>query len=134
MKKGGYRTRVDRDRDPGRFVGLPHAMLKSKHFMNLSFAARSLLLELALQYNGGNNGRLIATKKHLARRGWGSQTTVTRALAELIAARMVLKTVQGGRPHRANWYALTCFRLYPDPKFDFDSYGSFRLGAYRDGL
>ena len=102
--------------------------------MNLSFAAKSLLLELALQYNRDNNGRLIATKKQLARRGWGSQSTVTRALAELVAAGMVHKTVQGGRPHRANWYALTWFALYPDPKFDFDSYGSFRRGAYRDDL
>lgn len=87
------------------FLALPHFMLKSAEFASLSGNSVKLLLELAAQYDGKNNGNLSATSTTLAERGW-SPATIARAKVQLIEAGFVLKTRQGHR-HACDLFAIT---------------------------
>ena len=66
-----------------RFVSLPHYMLKSAAWRSLSPVARSVFIELAVIYNGSNNGRLALSVRDAAERVCCSKNTASRALTEL---------------------------------------------------
>src|SRR5688572_4899625 len=51
-------------REAGRFVALPLAVLDSAAYLGLSSTAKALLLEVARQYRGDDNGRLLLSAKH----------------------------------------------------------------------
>jgi len=123
--------RPDTSRDPGGFVALPWSVMDCPAYRALSHPARGLLLELARQYTRTNNGRLLASRAHLAARGWTSNDTIARALRELLAAGFIHQTVQGHRPNRASWFAATWLALDRLPGFDPGTAESFRRGAYR---
>lgn len=115
----------------GGFVALPWSVLDSPAWGDLSYPARSLLLELARQYNGHNNGRLLASSAYLVKRGWTSNAVITRAKRDLIEAGFIFETVMGHRPNRASWYALTWQALDRLPGYDAGALESFRRGAFR---
>lgn len=92
-------------RTSGRFALVPVAVLDSQAYAGLSWPARALLLELAAQYNGANNGDLTAAHAVLKVRGW-PRRTLQRATEELETAGFILRTRQGGR-HLCNLYGLT---------------------------
>ena len=73
------RQRRDHGRDQGGFIALPWSVVDSSAFKRLSHPARALLLEIARQYAGDNNGRLLASRAHLSPRGWNSVDVITRA-------------------------------------------------------
>lgn len=89
------------------FVRIPHFVLRSPQWAALSGSAVKLLLELAGQYNGRNNGDLSATYTDLRERGWASNDTLQRALKELEACAWIVRTRQGGRHIGCNLYAVT---------------------------
>jgi hypothetical protein len=120
----------DRSRDPGAFVALPCAVLDSYAYLNLSHPAKSLLLEIARQYVGDNNGRLLASRAYLKKRGWNSADTISRALKELIEAKLVYQTVQGHRPNKASWFAVTWRVLDRLSGYDHGAFASFERSAY----
>ncbi len=66
-----------------RFVSLPHYMLGSQAWRSLSPVARSVFIELAVIYNGSNNGRLALSVRDAAERVCCSKNTASRALTEL---------------------------------------------------
>jgi hypothetical protein len=66
-----------------RFVSLPHWMLRSPAWRLLSPVARCVFLELAVLYNGGNNGRLALSARDAAERVGCSKNTAGRAIVEL---------------------------------------------------
>ncbi|QRM27371.1 hypothetical protein [Microvirga sp. VF16] len=66
-----------------RFVSLPHYMLKSAAWRSLSPVERSVFIELALLYNGTNNGRLALSARDAARQVGCSKATSARAFIEL---------------------------------------------------
>lgn len=103
----------------GRFIAFPHAVVMSDAFRDLSHAAKALLIEIAVQYMGSNNGQLLASQSKLMPRGWKSADTLHRAKRELLEAGFIFETVKGGRPNKASWYAVTWWRLNSHPKFDF---------------
>ena len=107
-------------------------MVDSSAFKRLSHPARALLLEIARQYAGDNNGRLLASRAHLSPRGWNSVDVITRAKRELIDAKLIHETVKGRRPNKASWYAVTWYQLDKLPGFDPDAALDFVRGAYRD--
>lgn len=121
----------DGSRDAGGFVALPWAVLDSSAYQGLSHPARSLLMELARQYVRDNNGRLLASRAYLAKRGWKSADVIQRAKDELIAAGFVHETVKGQRPNKASWYAVTWYALDRIPGYDVGATESFVRGAYR---
>ncbi|MFT4195002.1 hypothetical protein [Ottowia sp.] len=129
----GRDKRRDAGRDAGGFVALPWAVLDSAAYQGLNHAARSLLLEIARQYVRDNNGRLLASENYLIeKRGWKSGDTITRALRELVAAGLVHQTVQGQRPNKASWYAITWQTLDRHPGYDLGAVESFERSAYRN--
>ena len=52
-----------------------------KLYRALGYPARALLIDIARQYTGSNNGRLVACARYLKPLGWNSNDTVSRALA-----------------------------------------------------
>ena len=107
-------------RDGGRFVALPHVVIDSPSHRALNHAARSLLVDIARQYTGRNNGKLVACNKALKPLGWTSHQSVTRALQELIEAKLLTETRKGARPNRAAWFALGFIRLEVTDGLDID--------------
>ncbi len=124
-------AKKDTGRMAGGFVAIPWVVLDSPSFADLSHPARSLLLELARQFMGDNNGRLLASAAHLSKRGWNSTDVITRAKRELVNAGFLHETVQGHRPNKASWYALTWQTLDRHPGFDPGAVEAFRRGAFR---
>ena len=121
--------RGDSSRDGGRFVALPWSVLDSRAFLGLSYPARALLLDMARQFLGDNNGRLLCSRTYMAARGWKSMDTLTNAKRELLDAGFLYETVKGQRPNRASWYALTWRMLDRHPSFDAGALEGFRRGV-----
>lgn len=88
------------------FFMLDHRLLDLPNYINLTHTAKSLLVDIARQYNGSNNGDLCVTLKVMQKRGWTSNSTMRRALDTLLTANLVMLTRQGGL-HKCSLYALT---------------------------
>jgi hypothetical protein len=100
------RSKAKGRRESGSFLLLPHAVLNSANCIALSAYAKALLLDIAAQYKGSNNGDLAACWRLMQPRGWKSRDTLSRALRELIHFGLIDLARQGGL-HRASLYALT---------------------------
>lgn len=124
--------RVDAGREAGRFIALPVAVLDCPAYARLSMHARALLLEVARQYVGGNNGRLLLSREYMAKRGWKSNDMLTKAKRELLNGGFIHETVMGHRPNKASWYAVTWRTLDRIPGYDAGAVESFRRGAYNE--
>lgn len=122
----------DTGRDAGGFIALPWSVLDSVAYADLSMHARALLLEVARQYVRDNNGRLLLSRAYMETRGWKSVDMLTKAKRELLEAGFLHLTVQGHRPNKASWYAITWHRLDRHPMYDPGSAESFRQSAYMD--
>lgn len=133
MNGRGGRSRVDKGRDPGRFIGLPVSVLESAAYLGLSANARSLLLEVAMQFHGDDNGRMLLSREYLSKRGWNSNSMITKGKRELLEAELIFETVKGHRPNKASWYAVTWRRLDKLPGFDHGVERAFEQGAYKRG-
>ena len=131
MGRSRHRQGASTSRDAGGFVALPWSVLDSAAYQGLSHPARSLLLELCRQYVRDNNGRLLASRAHLVKRGWRSADVIQRAKDELVAAGLLHETVKGCRPNKASWFALTFFAIDRLPGYDVGALESFERGAYR---
>lgn len=117
-------------RDHGGFSAIPWIVLDSQAYLGLSHPAARLLMEMARQYHGDDNGRMIATLAYLKPRGWTSYDTIQRAKQELLNAGLIYETVKGHRPHKASWYALTWLNLNKLDGFDEGSAAGFVRSAY----
>jgi len=89
------RNRVKGRSEAGRFAGIPHAVMHHPDFIDLSANAVRLLLEMARQYNGHNNGDLSAAWSLMRARGFRSETTLTRALHELMERTLLTRSREG---------------------------------------
>jgi len=118
-------------RDPGGFVALPWSVLDSDAYRNLSPNARALLLEVARQYHGDDNGRLMLGEDYLAPRGWTSNDMITKGKRELLENKLIFETVMGHRPNKASWYAVTWQALDRLHCYDVGATEMFERGAYR---
>ena len=96
-------------KNKGRFAGIPEVVMSSPDYCKLGFGARALLLELANQYKGKNNGKLCAVHSQLKARGWSSDTTIRNHVKELVKYNMTTLTKAGqyGGKSTPNYYALT---------------------------
>ena len=66
-----------------RFIQIPHPILKSIAYTNCGAWARTLLIELILQFNGKNNGDMSAPYSLMKTRGFNSSGTLSKASKEL---------------------------------------------------
>ena len=100
------REKMKGRRSGGRFLSLPYVVLEHPEYISLSKKAVKLLIDLAIQYNGHNNGDFCATFSMMKKRGWSSNDQLQKALKELIAKNFIMLTRQGGKKI-ANLYAIT---------------------------
>ena len=113
------------------FVGIVRSVFDSPDFTALSPFACKLLLELAGQYRGDNNGNLTVAWSIVSKRGWRSRTTLYRAKKELIEAGFAYVTRKGHMPSVCELLALTWFPLDVSNKFDPEALACFEAKAYR---
>ena len=75
----------------GRFVLLPHCLVKSDAYRTASYRAKAALVALAVRHSGFNNGKITMSAEELAEslncRNYGANS---KAVAELIARGMVV--------------------------------------------
>ncbi len=124
------KPRTDESREPGGYCALPWCVIDSQAFQSLSYPAVALLIELARQRQGNDNGRYLLSMRYLATRGWHSKDVIERARRELLDAKLIYQTVQGHRPNKASWYALTWYTLDKIPGYDAGAVEGFRRGMY----
>lgn len=118
------------DKCDGRtFVRLPIVVLESPGYRLASHPARALLIDIAMQYTGHNNGKLTACAKYLKAKGWRSNDTIVRARRELLACGLMIETRKGARPNRAAWFALSWLDLDQGQGLDIDP-KLYRRGDY----
>lgn len=97
------------------FVQIPHFVLESQQWGQMDAFALKLLMELARQYKGNNNGDLSATAEMLKDRSatWSSKDTLPKKLRYLEEQGWIVKTRQGGRHIGCNLYAITWWAIDP---------------------
>jgi len=93
-------------RESGSFLAIPHTILKSDNYKQLTPAAVKLLLDIAGQFKGANNGDLCAAPSVMKPLGWRSPSTLHDKEEELQHYGFIVKTRQGGR-HKASLFAIS---------------------------
>lgn len=126
-------SKADSGRDAGGFAAIPWSVLDCPAYARLSHPARSLLMEIARQFVRDNNGRLLASAAYLGKRGWTSNDTITKAKRELMKEGFIFRTVQGHRPNKADWFAVTWRQLDKLTGYDMGTEQLFKRGAYLQG-
>ncbi|MHC8358009.1 hypothetical protein ACYZTL_23005 [Pseudomonas sp. LB3P81] len=76
----------------GRVLALPYRMLVLPAFDNLTPKAIAVLIKLAKNYNGSNNGDLSCTAQMMAKGRPMDAKTLASALQELIEAGLIVRT------------------------------------------
>lgn len=132
VARSGKRFKGSKYDEP--FVGIVRSVFESAAFAALSPHACKLLLELARQYKGDNNGNLTVAWSVVSKRGWRSKTTLWRCKAELIQTGFVYVTRKGHMPSTCELLALTWFPLDVSPKFDPEALHCFKRKAYAQTL
>lgn len=92
----------------GRFALLPHAVMRHPAVATLSHAQFRILVLMAGEYCGTNNGALGLTADQAERQGIGSPQTFYAALRELEHRGLIQRTYPASRvPPRPTMYAIT---------------------------
>lgn len=89
------RRKIKGRSESGRFLKLPHIVLNNEDYINLSYKSKALLTDLAMQYNGRNNGDFSSALGVMKKRGWKRSATLSAATKELVEANLILKTREG---------------------------------------
>ena len=84
-------------RGGGQFTSIRTEVLRSDAWANTGAQGKRLIMDLAAQYRGNNNGDLCATWKFMRERGWKSKSTLDAAKKELLEKKWILTTRKGGR-------------------------------------
>lgn len=88
------------------YAAIEHRVIDSAAYIDMTFSARSLLIEITRQLSKDNNGHLQATFSYMGRHGF-SENTLSRGIAELIAHGFIYRTRAGGYQQGASQYAVT---------------------------
>lgn len=112
-----------------RFVPLAHDMIDHPAFFRLSPHAKALLIDLAAQYRGDNNGDLSCAWKSMQPRGWRSEATLHKAKHELLKGGFIFEARKGRFPNVCALYALTWLTFDSSPKHDYGR-AAFERRAY----
>ena len=114
LKRGGSKPKgikADHRADTRglRFLGIPHAVLKSPAYLHLSLFARAVLIEVLLRFTGYNNGEIAVSQRQVAERLRNSNyRKIGRAFIELFQHGLVDVSVEGTwLPRRARQFRLT---------------------------
>lgn len=112
-RRGGGADKKGRSVHTDRFVRLPYRLLTSNAYRSLPPNARSLLVELTMIYNGGNNGSLyLSVRDAAARLGTADTTAASRAFDDLAALGFIEMTQDAHfRVKAADKSRARCWRL-----------------------
>ena len=113
------------------FVALPYSVVNSPLFLALSPHAVKLLIDVAAQYRGDNNGDLSIAWKLMRPRGWRSEATLHKVKRELLDAGFLYETRKGQRPNLCSLFALTWPLLDDCDKFDYGAKAGFTRNEFR---
>ena len=106
------------------FAGIPRIVIESEEFRKLSGNAVRLVLALAYQYRGKNNGDLTLSWSVMHEKfGFRSPGTLQRAREEACKAGLVMQTRTGyfqNPGHRCALYALTWLPIDECPGKDLE--------------
>lgn len=130
MAKGNARRQAKDKRDGTTFLVLPHIVIDSPSYRDCGYPARAILIDIARQFTGTNNGRLVACNRYLKPLGWNSHGTITRSIGELLDCGLLIETRKGARPNKAAWYALGWQALDVTDGLDIDP-KQYRTGLYK---
>lgn len=100
------RARHKGRRSTAPFLNIPKEVLSSEAYLSLGGWEVKLLVDIASQFNGKNNGDLTAAYSVMRERGWNSTGTLNKARKALLDAGLIQETRSGGR-HRCTLYAVT---------------------------
>ena len=92
------------------YIAIPHMVMDSDDYRNLPPNAVKLLNALIYQYRGKNNGDLTAAFSYMQGFGFKSKETLTRAIKQLLEAKLIIRTRLGWFTNpggRCALYALT---------------------------
>jgi hypothetical protein len=93
--------------EKGRFVALPHHCLNHENYIRMNDKAKVLIVNVVLQYNGGNNGDLCIAFSMMKKQGWKSKQTLYLAINELLHYGWLVRTRIGGLNKTPHLYAIT---------------------------
>lgn len=103
----GKRPKTIGRKERGSFLLLPHDVINHENFFGLSPRATKLLIQIAGQYKGTNNGDLATTWKLMSVLGWCSKDQLYKAREELLVKGWIVLTRQGRRPNIPSLFAIT---------------------------
>jgi len=104
---------------PDRYALVPREVLQSEAVCTMPNYGLRVLLAIAAQFNGRNNGDLSLTAAEARRFGISSTKQLYAAFAELQCRGLIIKTRQGGkRPMGCTLYALGWVRIQESDKYD----------------
>jgi len=92
------------------FIRLPVDLLQHDSFSTLTPRATKLLVDIAAQYNGRNNGDLCAPLSLMKKRAWNSSDQLFKARKELVDRGLIVTSRQGGL-NKCSLFALTWFQI-----------------------
>ena len=119
-------NRSKKQKEP--FIQISSIILNSDAYKDLSFSARSMLIEMVNFHNGRNNGSIFIAKKVLEVRGF-SKNTATKALKELRIHGFIYMTKRGGNiKGGCSHFALT---WEPIRNVEGQSLSNFKPHAYK---
>lgn len=102
-------NKTGRSNGSERFLKIPHYLIYSVAWRELSPVARAAFVEILALYDGQNNGRLVVSARALAERLGRTKSTAAAALVELEDAGFISTKKHGSfesRNRRAAEYAL----------------------------
>ena len=100
------RLRTKNRKSGSSYLGLPHYLVNHRNFQTLSPRATKLLIDIAAQYRGSNNGDLCAPMSLMRERGWRSSDQLFKARKELLDRGLIVTSRQGGL-NKCSLFALT---------------------------
>lgn len=116
------RTKKDnrwKDIDGGAAFIIPISLLRHPNFKRLSCYGNKLIMDLARQYSGFNNGYLCGSFSLMKEEGWNAPMTLHKAATECEHYRLIQRTQQGSL-NKPNLYALTWRRIDEKKGRDLD--------------
>lgn len=116
-------------RDRFTFISLPHFLLDSDAWHELTTAARAILIQILRRYNGFNNGRIAASNRELAKECNVAPNTVTASLRALIGLGFIEITQEGSfnfKKSHATEFRLTWLRCDREGKPALNQWQTFK--------
>ena len=114
----------------GRFMAIPHDVVSCPAFIDLPAQAVKLLIDIAAQDRGNNNGDFTTAWKIMSTKGWRSEATLAKAKRALIDGGFLYETRKGRLPNTCSLYAVTWYPLDVSSKFDLGALASFNARGY----